>query len=128
MTGRWTLLVNRNGEAWTVDPDVSVFPQHGEALTPVVPCDNAAIERAQAALCRWSPSYFAARPHIAREVAELVLRAAGDRPASDDHQHLSGEGVASGSGSAQAPKSRLFGPAAPSPDEKPASDEGREAR
>jgi hypothetical protein len=40
MDGRWTLLVNRRGEAWVCDPDVSVFPQTGESLTPVVPCDD----------------------------------------------------------------------------------------
>lgn len=75
--GRWTIGGGYDGARH------AVFVFDGPQIPPcqhlpVVPCDDAAVERSMNALRAWYPSYFAGRDHKAREVAEAVLRAAGE--------------------------------------------------
>jgi hypothetical protein len=75
MEGRWTLLVDRADWAVTVDPDVSVFPQHGESLVPVVPVDDAAVTRAREAYEAVIDAQRCYDAPTTDDVIEAVLRA-----------------------------------------------------
>lgn len=67
MKGCWTVWTDDEGGAWIVNA-----PHAG---VPVVPCDDAAVERAVRAL-----TPYAWHDKDAREIVEVVLRAAGDTP------------------------------------------------
>lgn len=66
MEGRWILRPNSH-------PFVSATLEGPRvvATTPVVPCDDAALERAAEAIGFWVPEH-------AEEIARAVLRAAGE--------------------------------------------------
>jgi hypothetical protein len=76
MEGRWNLCAGSTGDLWTLAPDdVGDDLPDGYVLVPVVPCDDAAIERGVAKLRTLVPFD---QDH--RELAEAVLRAAGETP------------------------------------------------
>ena len=79
MEGRWTIYVGENDEYIT---DM-VIPSNNDRRVPVVPCDDAAIERAARMLCHEGMSFADGWVQgdtdrdYPRLIAEAVLRAAG---------------------------------------------------
>jgi hypothetical protein len=76
MKGRWTVKLAHNVCAWGDTMAVVSGPVPTEDPTPVVPCDDAAVERAVRAVGREFSRGFNAWSD--RSIAEAVLRAAGE--------------------------------------------------
>lgn len=75
MSQTWKVPVTHDGSIVRDE----FWPDEGDRMVPVVPCDEAAIERAAAALAEFEGERLSGPYH--RRVVELVLRAAGEEDA-----------------------------------------------
>ena len=83
MEGRWTIVLDSHATGFTQRVEGP-----GHEGTPVVPCDDAAVERVAAELARqrgWVWAALSDRHHAGtrealRDAATAVLRAAGETP------------------------------------------------
>jgi hypothetical protein len=78
--GRWTIRWDADSWPHAQFKIGGTFPLPGEEFVPVVPCDDAAVERGGKALVeiakRWGLGDW--QMSGARELAEALLRAAGE--------------------------------------------------
>lgn len=69
MEGRWTIWVNSDGER--LDDWLDAIDPSAGTEVPVVPCDEAAVQRVMSELGNWPDG------SNLRDMAEAVFRAAG---------------------------------------------------
>lgn len=74
--GRWTIWIE--GDGAYIEPDSVYEKSNGDHRVPVVPCDDAAVERAVDALrgC----AFLRGDERVIRHFVRKVLRAAGELP------------------------------------------------